>query len=53
MAAALHVGAAASPGCVQEEEHGHSRQAALLEAPVAVEYVPAGQGMGSAEESGQ
>ena len=37
MAAALHVGAAASPDCVQEERQGHARQAALEEAPVAVE----------------
>jgi hypothetical protein len=44
VAAALHVGAAASPGCVQEEGHGHARQVALVEAPVAAEYVPTGQG---------
>jgi len=37
VAAALHVGAAASPDCVQEEGQGHARQAALEEAPVAVE----------------
>ena len=53
VAAALHVGAEASPGCVQEEGHGHARQAALVEAPVAAEYVPTGQGTGSTEESGQ
>ena len=53
VAAALHKGAEASPRCEQEEGHGHARQTELIEAPVAVEYVPSGQGMGSTEESGQ
>ena len=47
---ALQEGAAARPGCAQVDGQGQARQ---IDAPARGEYAPAGQGMGSAEESGQ
>lgn len=40
----LHEGAKASPLCTHKEGHGQARQVALVEAPVTLENLPAGQG---------